>query len=435
MKKITILLSIFLAAGFVAEAQDTIRRREVNITSTFKPSLKEAAKININATPPTPDSTTPRLQYNLPNQNLLFSFQPGSLKPLALDVDSGGHWGNDSYVKLGYGNLKTPFVQAGFSMGDGKSVGVNAYVKHFSSQGKIEHQDVSHTNIDLNAFFKTAGNLEWNARLGGKREQYKKFGYEPKGIDVPEDSLKVRFQTWRGRIGFHNINRTELGLSFAPEVRVDAFSDRLGTSESISYFFLPLKKSLGTEFQADFGLEANIARFSPEGKDRVTNNFFIFSPSVHYKSPAFSIQAGVRPSWDNGNFKLFPNLMAEVATPDKKFSVQAGWTGYYRYSGYQYQAEMNPWIWSPETIFNSAIEERFAGLKGTVGDHVSYGAKLGFNTITNQPLFINDTMTGKSFLVVNEPKLNVLNIGGELGYTLGEKVSLITSVAFNRFKT
>ena len=99
----------------MADAQDTLRKREVNITSTFKPSLKEAAKININAAPPVADTTLPRLQYNIPNQNLSFLFQPGVLKPLALDVDSGGRWPTDNYVKLGYGNFKTPFAQAGFS--------------------------------------------------------------------------------------------------------------------------------------------------------------------------------------------------------------------------------------------------------------------------------------------------------------------------------
>jgi hypothetical protein len=69
--KSSILLAFTILAGFAGMAQDTtIKKREVSVTSTFKPSLKEAAKININATPPTPDSTRPKLQYAIPNQNL-----------------------------------------------------------------------------------------------------------------------------------------------------------------------------------------------------------------------------------------------------------------------------------------------------------------------------------------------------------------------------
>ena len=76
-----ILIGSFLLAGLAASAQDSTKKKEVNITSAFKPTLKEAAKINMNATPPAADTTRPRLQYNIPNQNLAFAFQPGSLKP------------------------------------------------------------------------------------------------------------------------------------------------------------------------------------------------------------------------------------------------------------------------------------------------------------------------------------------------------------------
>src|SRR5574338_705733 len=110
--KYSILSALVLAVGIVSSAQDTTKSKEVNVTSQFKPTLKEAAKINFNATPPAADTSRPRLQYNIPNQNLALGFTPGSLKPLALEVDSGGRWGNESYVKIGYGNFKTPFAQA-----------------------------------------------------------------------------------------------------------------------------------------------------------------------------------------------------------------------------------------------------------------------------------------------------------------------------------
>ena len=50
----------------------------------------------------------------------------------------------------------------------------------------------------------------------------------------------------------------------------------------------------------------------------------------------------------------------------------------------------------------------------------------------NQPLFRNDTVTGRSFLVVNEPDLKVFNLGGEMGYTVGEKFSVISNLSLNR---
>jgi hypothetical protein len=429
------LAAAALLAGSTAFAQrDTSRPRQVTVTSAFKPTLKEAAKINFNATPPTTDTTRPRLQYQLPNQNLSFAFQPGSLRPLALSVDTGGKWDNESFIKAGFGNLKTPYLQAGLSIGDGRTAGLNLYARHVSSKGKRIYQDFSNTNLDLNAFFQTSKNMEWNARVGGAQESYNKYGFQPVTNVYPSDSLEVRFQTWRGRVGFRNINKTEFGLSYAPEIRVDVFSDRLSNTESNTYAYLPLEKSLTKAFTVNVALEASLGRYKPEDKDDVANNYFTVAPSVLFHNKNINLQAGLKPAWDNGSFKVFPNVTAEFSTSDNRFAVQLGWIGRLRNSGYQYLAGINPWIWAPESVYNTQIEERYAGLKGSAGDHFSFSAKVGYNTLRNQPLFNNDTMFGgKSFMVIHEPKMNVLHIGGEVAYTVGEKFSWINSFAMNNY--
>ena len=133
---------------------------------------------------------------------------------------------------------------------------------------------------------------------------------------------------------------------------------------------------------------------------------------------------------------MFPNILAEIGTDDSRFTFQAGWTGYVRKTTFQYLASQNPWLWAPGELRNTWIEERFAGFKGSVGDHFSYGAKVGFNRLNNQPLFVNDTVAGtdgKSFNVVYADRINVLNLGGELGYTVEEKFSVTAALSFNQF--
>lgn len=434
--RFTYLLGFILLTGS-ASAQDTTRRptRSVEVTSTFKPVLKDAAKINLNATPPQVDTTRPRLQYNIPNQNLLFAFQPGTLKPLALAVDTGGHWSNESYVKVGYGSLKTPYLESGISLGDGKKAGLNVYARHMASNGKREFQDFSNTNVDLNAFFQSSNNIEWNARFGGKQERYNKYGFLPETLSFPDDSINVKFQTFRGRVGFHNIARTEFGISYAPEIKIDVFNDGLSNAESNTYINVPLQKTLGTTFAVDVALEANLSRYKPQGKDAIANNFVAIAPTLQYKTANLVLNAGIKPSWDRSAFKLFPNATAEFNTNDKRFSFQLGWIGYLRNSGFQYMANYNPWIWAPENVYNTRIEERFAGFKGTGGNHFNYSAKVGFHKLNNQPLFTNDTMSGKSFLVINESQMKVLHLGGEVGFTVGEKFSVISNLAINQYNT
>ncbi len=429
---------LVLISGLYSNAQDSTKKsRSVSITSSFKPVLKESAKINFTASPPTADTTRPRLNYDIPNQNLLFAYQPGSLKPMALQVDSGGRWDNTSYIKAGFGSLKTPYLQAGFSFGDGKSNGLNIYGKHVSSEGKREYQQFRNTEISGEGFIQTAKNMEWNARLTLKQHQTYKYGFNDPTLSFTKDSLRQRFQTISGRVSMHNISRTAYDISYAPEVKIDVFSDNHKNNESNTYVNLPLRKAVGEEFAIDLGLTLDLTRLSRDDKKAFNNTMYYISPSVSWMSPNVVLKAGIRPSWSNKEFKLFPNITAEVSTPDKQFTFQAGWTGYVRKTTYQYLASLNPWLWAPDTLANSLIEERYAGIKGSLLDHFSYSAKVAFNTINNQPLFVNayydQFNAGKSFTYLNLEKMNVLNISGQIGYTKEEKFSLIGSFSLNQF--
>jgi hypothetical protein len=444
MKPLFYRTGLFLAliltgmCSLFAQKNDTTRKRSVDITSAFKPVLRESAKINFNATPPAADTAKPRLQYDIPGPNLLFAYQPGSLKPLAMQVDSVGKWDNSNYIKAGFGSLKTPYVQAGFSFGDGNTAGVNIYARHVSSQGKREFQDFTSTQVKLSGFYKTAQNMEWDASVGMKADKTYKYGFQPSTLTFPGDSLKQNFQTISVRANAHNINKTEFGLNYSPEIRFDIFSDNLKNNESNTVVDLPLEKTIGEDFAVKLGLTFDLSRLSPKNKSGAVNNtMYYISPSVIYKKSNLNLQVGIRPSWDNKSFKMFPNILADINTDDKRFTFQLGWTGYLRKTSYEYLAGQNPWLWVPSTFLNTKIEERFAGFKGSVGDHFSYSAKVGFNKLNDQPLFINDTSAtgdGKSFRVVNERQLNVLTVGGEIGYNVEEKFSLVTSLSFNQYK-
>src|SRR6188768_658514 len=101
MMKLKHISTLVLAFIFLAEAsaQDT-SKKTIEITSSFKPVLRNAAKINFNATPPPPDTTRPRLQYNIPAQNVIPGLTPVAMKPLTLIPDSTAGWANSNYIKL-----------------------------------------------------------------------------------------------------------------------------------------------------------------------------------------------------------------------------------------------------------------------------------------------------------------------------------------------
>jgi hypothetical protein len=439
MNKLLILGFGILSFAISYSQQDTAKKKgTVEITSAFKPVLKESAKINFNATPAANDTTRPRLNYDIPNQNLLFSYTPGSLRPLALDIDSGGFWDLNSYIKAGFGSLKTPYLQAGFSFGDGKTAGLNIYARHISSSGKTLYQDYRNTNVDLKGFFQTSKNLEWNAQLGMRQDRYYKYGRDPILSHIPpKDSLEQSFQTWRGGVGFHNINRTQFGISYSPEILINVFNDGRENSESNTYVNLPIQKTVGKMFAVNLGVTFDLTKFKPDNKSAQDNTFYYISPSVVFKTPKINIQGGIRPSWDNKTFKMFPNVLVEASTEDKRFTFQAGWSGYIRRTSYQNLASFNPYLEVPATLKNAWVVERFAGFKGSIGDHFTYNTKIAYNSYKNHPLFVNDNATmdifDNTFRVIYEPSMKAVHFGGDIGYTEAEKFSVLAGFNVNKY--
>src|SRR3954467_13692490 len=160
MKKIILIaLSVVVVSSIKAQKRGTqafdTTKKTVVVTSAYKPVLKPAAKINFSAASPASDSARPKLLYSVPAQNLFFTYQPAALKPLALSIDTAISWENSNFIKLGVGNYRTPFAQAGFSFGDGKNSIVNIHAKQISQKGNLPFQQYSHSSADVLGIFST----------------------------------------------------------------------------------------------------------------------------------------------------------------------------------------------------------------------------------------------------------------------------------------
>jgi len=124
----------------IPNSQDSSSTKTVIITSAFKPSLQNAAKINFTAATGITDSSRLPLTYKVPSSNLFFLYQPIPLKPLALPSDSPMVWKNTHLVKLGAGNLSTFMGEGKFSFGDIRSSVTQIEAGYIRSQGKLYAQ-------------------------------------------------------------------------------------------------------------------------------------------------------------------------------------------------------------------------------------------------------------------------------------------------------
>jgi len=429
---------VLLISGAVSAQEDTSKRKSIDIISTFKPVLREPAKVNFNAAPVIGDTTPPRLKYDIPAENLLFTYQPAALKPLALNVDSTSDWISNNYIKVGVGNVHLPYIKAGFSLGDGENSFVNVFGEHYSSKGDEPFQENSMTKVGATLTYKTENNLEWNAGLGFSSDNYFLYGYEPETLNFSKDDLRQRFQTIEGRLGLKNIKPTEFGLNFNPTIRASLFTDNHDprASEFNTVVNLPLEKEIGSTTSFRLGLNADLTNYQNDAAIKTPENNYVFmvSPTLVLKTTSLYLQAGVIPSWDRSEFHMLPNVMADITTSDQRFTVQLGWIGYYNKGSYQRFASINPWLAQPDSLLNTRVQEGYFGFKGSAGDHFSYSAKLGYQWHREMPLFVNNPVDGKDFDILYESKLNIFQSHVEAEYRVGEKFSAKAVANWNIFK-
>ena len=409
-------------------------KKTVVITSAYKPSVRPASKINFSAATPAVDTTRPRLQYNVPAQNLFFTYQPASLKPLALSIDTGINWQNENFIKVGAGNFSTPFLQAGISLGDGTGSMFNIHTKHISQKGKLPFQQYSHSNADLIGTFNQPGsNTEFRAKVGFDKFTTYQYGYRPDNLQFTKDQLRNSFTTFNIGSGFRNKTVNAYGISYNPSVDVNFFQDNNKGKETTVLVNSPLSKTFGKVFGFNLGFVADVTTLKRFDGSKTKNNLYYITPEILFKSPNFNFTGGFIPSWDNQKFNLLPNFNILVKMKDERFVLQGGWKGYYQKNTYQSLATFNPWINQPADLLNTRIKEQYAGFKGSAGSHLTYNARVAYLNYSNAALLANDNIDGKSFVTLYEPEMKALRLHGEVGYTVQEKFSLLAGATISQY--
>ena len=439
MKQYTILFFLLLTCftqSLLAQ-KDTTKKQSIDITSSYKPVVRNAIKINFSATNVEPDTAKNMQPYNVPAQNLFYVYQAIPLKPLALAQDSTLDIGIRNFIKIGFGNYRTPLVQAGFGIGDGKKYLLNMYANYTSSVGKIANQNIADFNATIAGSLFTAKSEVYGS-VGLAQQDYYYYGYNHDTLIFKAKDILQRFKNVAIAAGIKNKIHTATGIQYNPNVAIQLFSNSNKATENSIVLETPFEKTLNDKFAFKLNAIANITTYQTTAlanNVHITNSVFSIVPELMYAKPMFNIHVGLSPTWDNGELILLPNIYGEVKIKDQVFLAQAGLIGKVQKNKLQYISAINPWIQLMATQKNTQQIELFGGIKATLGKHFNFNVKASFINYKNLPLFINDVIDGKSFNVVNEPSINNLKIHGDASFIKQDKFTVLAGATFNIYNT
>ncbi len=441
---------IFLIWGFVilcvtaVNAQkDTSKPQSVTIISAYKPVLRNAAKMNFSGSNLLADSSKHLMPYIVPVQNLVYAYQPINLKPLSVQNDTLIRLGTRYYVKAGFGNYTTPYLNAAASFGDGETTLINIYGNYISSKGKIANQDYSDLSIKGKGSYFLSDH-EIYASAGLSRKDYFLYGYNHDLYNYDKDQVRQQFQNFEISAGIRNTVKRDFGINYNPNFKFSLFSNKDYLTEATVQIQLPTDKKINEWFtvkaNASFDFtHTKTQNFIPVNFNN-NNNVIKLSPSLFYKTDLLKINGGFKLISNNGKLLFLPEVYGELAFLKEKFLLQGGWVGDVQKNNYLNLTNINPYIspfiGSSFEQYNTVQTELYGGIKSSIGKHVLFSAKASFIKYKNFALFINDTnylSDGKRFLVSYEKNMDNFSLHGDISYIIRDVFKLTGGIVFNGY--
>lgn len=431
------LFSILTFIGSVAVAQrDTTKKQVVDITSSFKPVLRNVSKLNISSAQLQVDTSKLTMQYAIPAQNLYYSYIPVPLRPLAYQPDTILNLGDRNYVKFGFGNYTTPLVSVRAGFGDGKKSLINLYGDYISSKGKIQYQDYSLLDLKATGSYFTQSH-EVYGKVGLNLSEFYQYGYDKINYSFDKLDVQQHFQHVQIGVGARNTAKNDLGIFYNPSVTVNLFGFKDRAAETSIAIELPAEKQITEKIHAKISVlgdftSYNTKNFLPNDV-KVKNNILLISPEVKYTDTRFFVTTGVTPVIDNGKVAVLPNIWGEIKLKENAFIFQAGLVGKVTKNTLQRLASFNPYLYTIDQQNNTREVELYGGIKSTLGKHFNFSAKVGLVHFKNLQLAENDTIDYRGFYIKNEPDANNVRVHGDISYVNKDKFSFTAGVTFNGY--
>lgn len=413
------LLTGLFFSSVQANAQDTTHTKSIKIISSYKPVLKPATKWSFSASPLPPFSSKESMTYHLPDQQFKVIMKPVELKP-AVYVPDSISFVNHHFLKLGYGNFRRIYADAGSSWGAGKPVQVQVMAGHHAIRGNLPFQQNNrkYAGAHVQMYHK---NHVLGARASFNRQNLYYYGLDPANLNAKKDSLLQTFDQFAVHLDWSNTKPSDFGITYHPTLDLNRFSD-LSSAELNAVFRLPVSVSIGERSAFSLLVDADLTRYNPAGALAYDNHIFGVRPSFLFPVKDLIFDAGGRFVWDQGELLFLPQFGMEAFLRTKALILQAGWQSSLQKNNFQQLADVNPWIRQPLSQFNTRKDEIFLGFRGDLPYNLSYRIRGGVTQFHQLPLFIN-VKQPSVFDVISESSLQTIHLRGSVDWVYSDKLS------------
>jgi outer membrane receptor protein involved in Fe transport len=424
--------------GYVATAQQSrdtiIPGQTIEIIQSYKPEIARPVKPLVHPVLPNIDTTRPHFQYEVPPQTLSYTYRSVPIRPLALGRSAFEMpWQN--YVKAGFGNLSSVYVDAGVAGFRSEEYETNLHVQHLSQKGSIVNQSSSRTAVDADGKYYTDGHT-LNAGINVTHNSLSYYGYDHHVYDFPKASVRQAFTGIDIKAGLENNTANQWDIDYKPQLSFGYYADKYNAQERTFAFDLPVNRVVDSTLRFSLGLKGNFTQLKNDSFE-AANNYFQFNPAAQIRVENFSLHIGLSPTWGKDNTAyLLPDLRAQTQLFNNKLGIIAGWKGSLVQNTYGDLSRKNPFMYNIYEVKQTKADQIYAGFESTLGQHISYGGTLSWRQWRHLALFVNDynlNPDGRLFATIYDPKTQAISLDAFIRYQVGNIFGLSASGSWYSF--
>jgi hypothetical protein len=429
--------------------QDSTPSKVVTIMSAFKPQLKNVVKIDFTNASPISDTQSVSYSYQIPSQNLSFSYRPIALNPLAAVIPETPILEGNTRIKVGFGNYLYQFLEASYNKVSNNNIhDFNAFTE--SSEGAHHLQKFRDSKLNYLGNYALANQLHLTTHFYAQQTQLYRYGLVPDTIALPTDNYTQKSTHIGLQMALLNNNAFNKGIYFQPVLELENRSDI--HSKNNTYFAIssPLSKQLKSGMLFNFDLHYSYSSYN--NITSIQNSLLRWDPSLSFNKWNLKMKVGLSPVVKTDGFKLYPNIQLQHKLTDTTWDLQAGWISQTKNSNYSQLITENPWIISPAQLAISTQEKQFIKLVVNASKNVQYGFGISLNKYVNLALFnktpnvvydyiyppsttfySNRVYRGLEYITIWEPNAHTIELEANLQYQWSDVFSIHNEFKYTQY--
>ena len=346
------------------------------------------------------------------------------------------------YLKLGFGNYTTPYLEAFVNNKRNEKYAYGAHVKHFSSKnGPVKNSGFSDNQAEVYGRY-IGKSVVLRSTINYQRNRYNFYGYDlAKEPNADKDSLKQVFNLFDVSIGIENKDKTA-NFNYSTDLNYYNFSTYRKASEG--EILWNLKSDYALDGTKKILVEASISSSNRIDSSSINRTLVNVRPAFQYKlDEKLTLVGGLNIAYANdtikdySKFHLYPRINAEYKLSGNKIIAFAGLDGDMQKNTLRTLSKENPYLESKVALFHTnKTSDFYAGFKGGLKGGVTYKIK-GSSATYKYQYFFNNSLSDTSVFSVLYDKSNVsiITLGGELGYEMTGSFRLGLAGAYYSYNT